>query len=139
MGTSHQGNELFFGIFLLREVSQEQSFDIRGQERILLRHTAVRHDGIGNRRMGFFLGHLDLQEHRFLLQGRTQADLELHQSGNESLSVRQVKTPRKLRFRAKERYKEEETYVYPCIRVLVDRRWEEKEISRFASLLELRI
>jgi len=82
MSTSHQGNELFFGIFLLREMSQEQSFDIRRQERILLRHATVRRDGIGNYRMCFFLGYFDVQGYRLLLQGGTQADLKLHQSGN---------------------------------------------------------
>ena len=62
MGTSHQGNELFFGIFLLREVSQKQPFNVRRHERVLLRHTIGRRDGTGNGRMGFFLGHCDVRQ-----------------------------------------------------------------------------
>ena len=112
---SYQGNELFFGIFLPREMSQEQPVDIRRRKRILLRQTIARANGIGN---------------RLFLQRRAQSDLELPgQSRKRSLtSILGGGGPGS-----------EETYVYAYIGVLVDRGWEEQKISRFASLFKLRI
>lgn len=75
---SYQGNELFLGILLLSEMPQEQSLDIRRQERILLRHTVVGRHGIGSCRVNCFLGHRDARCHRFFLQRRAQTDLKLH-------------------------------------------------------------
>ena len=60
----YQGNEFFFGIFLLREVSQEQCLDVRRRERVLLRNAG---HGVGNRREGFFLGHCDVRQYRLFL------------------------------------------------------------------------
>jgi hypothetical protein len=100
MEASYQGNELFFGIFLLREMSQKQSLNIRRRERVLLRHTTVRRsDGIGSR---FFPGHCDARYYRLFLQRRTQSNLKLRQPEKRSLSIRQAKTryDEKLRFRA---------------------------------------
>lgn len=80
--TPYQGNELFFGIFLLREMAQEQSLDIRRREGILLRQTAMRRDGIWNQRVRLFLGHCDARQYRLFLQRGAQRDLKL-QLGND--------------------------------------------------------
>lgn len=71
MGTPYQGNELFFGIFLLYKVSQKQPLDVWRREGILLRQTVIRRNGVRDQRVGLFLGHCDTRQRRLFLQRRT--------------------------------------------------------------------
>ena len=92
--------------------------------------------------MRFSLGHSVAQFNRLLLQRRTQSDFELHRSRETialSSGIQRVEQHRRLSLGYWKDGENEKTHLHTYVCVLVDCRWEEREISRFTSLFKLRI